>query len=171
MVYHHKQWWRMLTSGLLHADYTHLAVNMIVLYMFGSNMEIHFKYEHGSAGTFYFLVLYFLGIIVANIASVVRHKDNSSYNALGASGATSALVFANVALDPWHKTIGFIFIPPDLMPNIVFGLIYLAYCVYMSRRGSDNIGHEAHFYGALWGAVFMFITQPDLINLYLDKIR
>lgn len=167
---HHNQWWRMLTSGLLHADFMHLAINMFVLYMFGQNLEMFFKYLFGVNGIYYFLALYFIGIIVANISSVIKHKDNSGYNALGASGATSALVFAFVVLDPWGKTIGFFIIPAGVLPNIVFGILYLAYCVYMSRRGQDNIGHEAHFYGALWGAFFMFATVPNLIYLFLEKL-
>lgn len=170
LVVHHNQWWRMLTSGLLHADFMHLAINMFVLYMFGQNLEMFFKYLFGVNGIYYFLALYFIGIIVANISSVIKHKDNSGYNALGASGATSALVFAFVVLDPWGKTIGFFIIPPGVLPNIVFGILYLAYCVYMSRRGQDNIGHEAHFYGALWGAFFMFATVPNLIYLFLEKL-
>ncbi len=170
MVFHHRQWWRMVTSGLLHADFMHLAINMFVLYMFGGNMELYFKYGYGNSGVFYFLILYFTAIIIANISSVVKHKNNGEYNALGASGATSALVFAFLVLDPWGKTIGFFIIPPGLLPNIVFGALYLIYCAYMARRGGDNIGHEAHFYGALYGAVFMFITQPDLIKLFLEKL-
>lgn len=169
-VVHHNQWWRLLTSGLLHADITHLLINMFVLYMFGQNLEMYFQYFHGSNGIYYFLGLYFIGIIVANISSVIKHRGNSEYNALGASGATSALVFAFVVLDPWGMTIGFFFIPPGFLPNIIFGGIYLAYCVYMSRKGQDNIGHEAHFYGALWGAFFMFATQPNLIYQFLEKL-
>jgi membrane associated rhomboid family serine protease len=170
MIYHNNQWWRMLTSGLLHADFMHLAINMFVLYMFGSNMELYFKYELGSSGAIYFVLLYFTAIIVANISSVIKNRDNPNYHALGASGATSALVFAFVILDPWGKTIGFFFIPPGLLPNIAFGALYLIYCVYMSKRGGDNIGHEAHFYGAIWGAFFMFATQPYLIKVFLDKL-
>ncbi len=169
-IYHHKQWWRMLTSGLLHADMMHLAINMFVLYMFGSNLEEDFNDRFGSDGAIYFLLLYFVGIIVANISSVVKHRNNSHYNALGASGATSALVFAFVVLEPWAKTIGFFIIPPGLLPNIVFGGLYLLYCVYMSKSGQDNIGHEAHFYGALWGAFFMFATDPSLLKMFFEKL-
>lgn len=160
----------MLTSGLLHADYMHLAINMFVLYMFGNNLEHYFKYSHGSSGTIYFILLYFIGIIIANISAVIKHRDHISYNALGASGATSALVFAFVVIDPWAKTIGFFIIPPGLLPNIMFGGLYLLYCVYMAKRGQDNIGHEAHFYGALWGALFIFITEPDVMKMFFEKL-
>ena len=170
MVYHNRQWWRMISSGFIHADFMHLAINMFVLYMFGEIMEEYFNYVYGSNGAFYFLTLYLSSIIVANISSVIKHRDNGGYNALGASGATSALVFSFIVLDPWGKTVGFFFIPPGLLPNIAFGGLYLAYCVYMSKRGQDNIGHEAHFYGALWGALFMFASQPALIRLFLEKL-
>jgi len=169
-VVHSRQWWRLLTSGLLHADMIHLGINMLVLYMFGTNMEEYFKAVFGATGTMYFIILYVTGIIMANISSVYKFRNNSSYNALGASGATSALVFAYVVLDPWGKTIGFFFIPPGLLPNMVFGVLYLIYCAYMAKKGQDNIGHEAHFYGALWGAFFMFVVQPYLILLFLEKL-
>jgi membrane associated rhomboid family serine protease len=167
---HHRQWWRMLTSGLLHANLMHLAVNMYVLYGFGSFLELYFKVYIGANATFYYLALYFLGIIAANISSVIRHKDDPGYNALGASGATSALVFANIVLNPWHGSIGLIFLPSGFsLPNIVFGALYLAYCVYMSKKGTDNIGHEAHFYGALWGAAFMLAVDPGLAQNFLQR--
>jgi membrane associated rhomboid family serine protease len=168
---HHNQWWRPLTGGLLHGNWFHLIVNMLVLYMFGENLEDYFKYAMGSRGSIYFLALYFIGIVVANISAVIRHKDDPSYNALGASGATSALVFAFVVLQPWEKTIGFFFIPPGLLPNIVFGALYLVYCVYMAKRGGDNIGHEAHFYGAVWGALFMFVTQPGVLQDFFSTFH
>jgi membrane associated rhomboid family serine protease len=166
-IKHDRQWWRMFTGGLLHGNWMHLIVNMLVLYMFGGPLERYFKDSMGSMGSVYFLALYLLGIIIANISTVIKHKDNPSYNALGASGATSALVFAFVALEPWDKTIGFFFIPPGILPNIVFGALYLVYSAYMAKRVGDNIGHEAHFYGALWGVLFMFVSQPFLIENFL----
>lgn len=170
MTVHRKQWYRGLTSGFLHGSWMHLGINMFVLYMFGSQMERYFKYAHGDTGGMYYLGLYILGIVVANLSSIIKHRDNPSYNALGASGATSALVFSYIVLDPWAKSIGIFIIPPGIIPNIGFGALYLAYCVYMARNAQDNIGHETHFYGALWGAFFMFATQPGLLRVFINKL-
>lgn len=143
------QQYRFITSGFLHADFMHLLFNMFTLYFFGQAIEMYFK-GYGLGGTAAYLALYFLGLIVASIPSYMKHKDDPHYRALGASGAVSAVVFACVLFNPWG-IIGVMFIP---MPFIVFAVLYVWYCVYMSKRGGDNINHDAHLWGSLFGLAF-----------------
>lgn len=154
------QYYRLLTSGFIHADYQHLIFNMFTLYSFGSNMEYFFN-RHGR---FTFLIVYLVAIVLSSIPAYIKNKDNSRYLALGASGGVSAILFSSILLDPW---VMFVF-PP--VPAIVFGVIYLAYTYYMSKRNIDNIGHDAHFTGALVGILATIILEPSVISYFFDTI-
>src|SRR6187551_1925338 len=99
-IAHHKQWWRFFTHGLLHADFGHLIFNMLSLYIFGRYVEIVFTIIFGSFGWVYYLVLYVSALFFSSLFSFFKHKDNSYYNALGASGTVSAIIFAKILLDP-----------------------------------------------------------------------
>lgn len=165
----HKEYSRFLSSGFIHADWVHLGVNMYMLYLFGRFSESLFLFLFGhTGGKIAFLLFYLSAIVVSSIPSYFRHKDNYTYAALGASGATSALVFAYILYAPWQM---FIF-PP--VPAIVFGVLYLIYSSYMDRKGTDNIGHNQHFWGAVYGLTFvlvsMAITRPDMLAAVLDGI-
>jgi len=157
------QQYRFITSGFLHADWMHLLFNMLTLYFFGRIIEGLFE-GAGLGGKISYLLLYFLGLIVASIPSYQKHKNNYSYRALGASGAVSAVVFASVLFSPWN-TIYIYFIP---MPAVVFAILYIWYCVYMSKRGGDNINHDAHLWGSLFGLSFTIALvaalQPQLFE-------
>jgi membrane associated rhomboid family serine protease len=164
-----KEYYRFLSSGFIHADWIHLGVNMYMLYLFGKFSESLFLFLFGhTGGKIAYLLFYLSAIVVSSIPSYLRHKDNYTYAALGASGATSALVFAYILYAPWQM---FIF-PP--VPAIVFGVLYLVYSSYMDRRGGDNIGHNQHFWGAVYGLVFvivsMAITKPGMIGRVIDGI-
>ncbi len=164
-----KEYYRFLSSGFIHADWVHLGVNMYMLYVFGRFSEQMFLVLFGhTAGKIAFLLFYLSAVVVSSIPSYLRHKDNYTYAALGASGATSALVFAYILYDPWQM---FLF-PP--VPAIIFGVLYLAYSSYMDRRGTDNIGHNQHFWGAVYGIVFvlvsMAIASPGLIEVVIQRI-
>jgi biotin transporter BioY len=41
----------------------------------------------------------------------------------------------------------------------------------MSRKGTDNIGHDAHFFGAIFGFVFPFVFKPNLIGYFIDQLK
>lgn len=164
-----KQYYRFLSSGFIHADWVHLGVNMYMLYVFGRFSEGMFLALFGhTTGKIAYLLFYLSAVVVSSIPSYIRHKDNYTYAALGASGATSALVFAYILYDPWQM---FLF-PP--VPAIIFGVLYLAYSSYMDRRGTDNIGHNQHFWGAVYGIVFvlvsMAIASPGLIEVVIQRI-
>ncbi len=163
------QQYRFITSGFLHADYMHLFFNMITFYFFGRAIEAYFS-MYGLGGSISYLLLYFLGLVAASIPSYKKHKDHAQYRALGASGAVSAVVFASVLFNPWGTILVF-FVP---MPLIVYALIYIWYCVYMSKRGGDYINHDAHLWGSLFGLGFTIALiaalQPSLFSSVLQQL-
>ncbi len=155
------QFYRFLTSGFIHADYNHLIFNMLTLYFFGRAVESVMGEISGKLG---FLALYLGGIIVSDIPSYLKNRHNSSYASIGASGGVSSVVFAYILFAPWQW---FAF-PP--VPAIVYGAGYLAYCVYMSKKGSDGINHDAHFWGAIYGIVFTIINEPKLASFFVNQL-
>lgn len=164
MVKEHKQYYRFITAGLVHADYMHLGFNMLTMWFFGKFIEMAFQELFG--GKIYFLVFYVLALIVSDIPSYIRHRNNYSYRSIGASGAVSAVVFAFILFQPWAKIVVFV-IP---MPAILYGVLFLGYSVYMSRRGGDGINHDAHFWGAVFGIVFPLVIQPELARDFIQQI-
>jgi membrane associated rhomboid family serine protease len=108
-----------------------------------------------------------LSIGVSSIYTIIKHKDDSNYNAVGASGATSAVVFASLVFDPWHLIYFFGVIP---VPGIVFGVLYLFYSYRMGKKGQDNIGHDAHFWGAIFGLLYPLIVKPQLISYFFNQL-
>lgn len=157
MVREHNQYYRFITGGLVHADYMHLGFNMLTLWFFGRNIEIIFQQLFGNK--IYFLLFYVLALIVSDIPSYVRHRNNYSYRSIGASGAVSAVVFAAILFQPWATILVFV-IP---MWAILYGVLFLGYSVYMSRRGGDGINHDAHFWGAIFGVLFPLVLKWDVV--------
>ncbi len=160
---------RFITHGFVHADMRHLGINLFVLYMFGESVESGFNVMFGEAmGRGLFLLIYLGAIIFSSIPTYFKHKDNSYYSAVGASGGTSAIVFASILFSPWAW---FIF-PP--LPAIFVGIGYLVYSSYMGKKGNDNIGHDAHFWGSVWGLVltivFVQLLAPDYMQLFIDRL-
>ncbi len=155
------QWYRFLSHALVHANWPHLIVNMFVLYMFGRNVEVLYTILLRDTAWIAYLTLYVGGVIFASLPGYRRHVLNPSYRAVGASGAVSAVLFAQVLMMPTSE-VGFLFIPFPI-PAFVFGILYLVYSWYMDKRGGDNVAHDAHFYGAVFGIVFTAIMHPDLI--------
>ena len=149
------EYYRFFTSGLIHADFNHLFFNMFALYIFGGLVEdlFYIRLFGELWGRVAFILFYFSAVALASLPSYFRHQDNYAYSALGASGATSALLFIFVMYLPWHW---FIF-PP--LPGILIGVGYLWYSSYMDKRGVDNIGHNAHLWGAIYGIVFIIVAS------------
>ena len=163
-VYHKKQWYRVISHGFLHADWAHLFVNMFVLFFFGRSVENEFE-RLAINGTikspvFSFVLLYFASMVFATVTSIAKQKDNIWYNSVGASGAVSAILFTHIFFQPLAKLYFYAVIP---IPGIIFGVLYLGYSHYMSRRGNDNINHDAHFIGAVFGFLFPLLLEPKLI--------
>ncbi len=166
-VYHRKQYYRFITHGLVHGDWMHLLINMFVLWSFGTALQNDFSYHLGVNGPFNFMMLYVSAIPLASIYSFYKHKDNPGYNALGASGAVSAVLFASVFFDPWNLLLLFGVIP---IPGILFAVGYLYYSIRMSNKGTDNIGHDAHLWGAVYGFIFPILIEPKAITIFFDRL-
>lgn len=147
------QYYRLLTSGFIHSDWNHLIFNMFTLYSFGRIVESYYL----DSGILY-IILYLSAIVIASLPSFLKNRNNSFYRSLGASGGVSAILFFAIYYSPWSK-IGFFFLPIGI-PSILFALAYIAYTVYMSKRGTDNINHEAHLLGCLYGMLFAFLVDP-----------
>lgn len=161
-IQHFKNFYRFLSYALIHADWVHLLVNMMVLYSFGGIVEQYYGFYFGVKGILYFILLYIGGVAISTLPSYGKHKDDYSYTAVGASGAVSAVVFASIIFDPLSKI--YIFLIPIGIPAILFGGLYLFYSWYMGRKNIDNIGHDVHFWGAIFGFVFTIVLKPSLIS-------
>ncbi len=163
-----KQWYRLVSSGFLHADYMHLFINMFVLYSFGTAVEHYYLLIFGNAAPYLFLTLYITSIFAANTSTFYKQQNNQYYNSLGASGAVSAVLFTSILFDPYANVYFYGFIK---MPAILMGVAYLGYSYYMSRREtSDNINHEAHFYGAVYGVLFTIAFKPSLMLFFIKQL-
>ncbi len=145
--------YRFLTSGFIHADTQHLALNMVTLYFLGSSVE---KYAYAGR-TNLFIWMYLLAIILSSLPAFIKNKNNSYYSALGASGGVAAISFAFVYMAPWQILWLFFIIP---VPGILFAVFYLIYSNKMAKLGKDNIGHDAHFFGAVFGFAFSWAFDP-----------
>lgn len=163
-----KEWYRFLSYSLVHADFIHLALNMWVMYIFANNTMIAFTYFFGLKGVWYFILLYVGGTAFAVIKDYVDNKTNPLYNGIGASGAVSAIVFSSIIIFPTEKLM--IFPLPIPLPAYILGVLYLAYSYFMAQKGKDNIGHQAHFWGALYGVAFTIAIRPAFIVELFSKI-
>ncbi len=157
-----EEYYRFLTSGFIHADWNHLIFNMYALYMFGSQMEDFI------GSPFLYIVLYLSAIIISSIPPFIKNRNNSYYRSLGASGGVSAIVFFSIYYFPWSR-MGIIFIPIHI-PSIIFAVLYLMYSYFMSKRGTDNIGHDAHISGALYGMLFALLIDPTHGQSFLFQL-
>jgi membrane associated rhomboid family serine protease len=138
--------------------------------MFGGNVEATYSDADvfGTKGALFFILLYIGGLAMSSLYSYEKNKNNMYYNALGASGAVSAVVFAYIILAPTQKLI-FIFLPIPI-PAYLFGILFLGAEYYLGKRGQSNIGHDAHFGGAIYGIAFTLILKPSLLHTFIAQI-
>jgi membrane associated rhomboid family serine protease len=165
LIRERKQYYRFITSGFIHADLMHLAFNMITLYYFGRIVEVYFRQLFGPG---IFVLFYLLSMVVADIQTYVKYRNDYSYRALGASGAVSAVLFASILFNPWAKI--YLFFIPIGIPAFIFGILYLGFCIYMARRGGDNINHTAHLWGAVFGILFTIALEPRVATFFLQQL-
>ena len=169
-VWHRKEWYRMLTSGIIHSGWGHLFFNMLTLYFFGRVVEQYFSAAFGGVpGAVLYVVLYVSALAISSLGDLVKYRDNWNYNALGASGAVSAVLFASILFAP--KMGIYIYLIPIPVPGYIFAPLYLLYCWYMAKRNMDNIGHTAHFWGAVYGILFPIICKPDVLSFCLSQFN
>ena len=163
-----KEYYRLLTSGFVHADWTHLLVNMFVLYSFGEYIESFIINEFGSMqGRTIYLVLYLLNIILANIPTTIRHSHNPSFSSIGASGAVSGIIFIFILLQPWSILYLFFIVP---VPAIIAGVGYLIYSSWAANQGHGRLDHSAHFAGAISGMLMIVLLKPEIITSFLYRL-
>ncbi|MEE9373363.1 MAG: rhomboid family intramembrane serine protease, partial [Saprospiraceae bacterium] len=156
--------WRSITGGFLHANPTHLMVNMYMLYMFGSMVENFYVDMRGETGRLLYLGMYLSTIIIANLLTGISRKNDPSYRSVGASGATSGILFIYILEAPWAM---FIF-PP--LPAIILAIGYLVYSSWAAKNKNDNTDHMAHYYGAIWGVVFTLVFFPNTLSEFWHKL-
>lgn len=169
-VWHRKEWYRMLTSGIIHSGWGHLFFNMLTLYFFGRIVEQYFSAAFGGVpGAVLYVMLYVSALAISSLGDLVKYRDNWNYNALGASGAVSAVLFASILFAP--KMGIYIYLIPIPVPGYIFAPLYLLYCWYMAKRNMDNIGHTAHFWGAVYGILFPIICKPDVLSFCLSQFN
>ncbi|MEZ5106111.1 MAG: rhomboid family intramembrane serine protease [Draconibacterium sp.] len=166
-IIHQKEYYRLISHAFIHASWPHLIVNMFVLYFFGRGIEYYFGINFGNKATAFYLMLYFGGILASNIWSLISQKNNYYYNAVGASGAVSALLFAFIFFNPWEPLYLFAVLP---IPGILFAIGYLFYSYQMSKRKTDNVAHDAHFLGAVFGFIFPILLKPQLFQHFIDQL-
>ena len=147
------QQFRMISSGFLHVDIAHLAFNMIALYSFAPVIT-------QLLGNLSFLIIYFGSLIFGNVLTLILHKNDYNYRAVGASGAVTGIIYAAILVYP-DLAVNIMFIPIPI-PGLVFGLLYLLYSIYGMKAKNDSIGHTAHFGGAIGGFLFTLIKVPSL---------
>lgn len=157
-----KEAYRFLSHGFIHADFIHLFFNMLTLFYFGPVVEGYIL------GKSKFLILYITALVAASMYDYFKHRDNYYYRSLGASGAVSAVLFATIILDPWARNI--CLFGALCLPNILFGVLYIAYSTYMDKRGGDNVAHNAHLWGGVYGFVFAAIVRPDMFQSFLTRL-
>lgn len=157
------EYYRFISCGFIHADYIHLFFNMFALYMFGEVVQGYYSYI---GNPFLFPIMYLTGIIASSLPSYAKHKNNSYYRSLGASGGVSAVLFAYVYFAPW-QIIRIWFVP---IPGIIAAIGYLAYSAYMDKKGNDNVGHDTHFWGAVYGFLFTLLFDPTHGRIFFEQL-
>lgn len=166
-ISHQKQYYRFLTSGFIHRDHIHLLMNMISFYFFGRVIESIFGQLFQAMGGIYFIALYLIAIVVSDIPTYLKNKNNPGYHSLGASGGVAAVIFASIILLPLQKICLYFAL---CMPGFILGTLYLVYSYYQGRKANDGINHDAHLYGALFGLLFCAVLYPESLPDFFRQI-
>lgn len=151
-----------LTSGFLHADMPHLIFNMLTFYFFAFSLE-------RVVGSSKFLIIYLGSMILADITTIIKRKDDPNYHSVGASGAIAGVIFSFILFFPTSSM--YIMFLPIPIPAPLFGLIYLAYTYYSSKKSYDLINHEAHLWGSLAGIILTILVEPESLRIFIEDIR
>ena len=157
------QYHRLLSYGLLHADFNHLLFNMITLFFFGRAMEQVFVHYLGWLG---YVGFYMAALLLSVLPSYLKNRHNPDYRTLGASGAVSAVLFGFILLQPWALL--FVFFVP--LPAIVYAVIYIGYSLWRDHHGQDNINHSAHLWGAVVGVLATMWVVPNALDRFLERL-
>jgi membrane associated rhomboid family serine protease len=161
-----KRVYTLITSGLIHKDWMHLIFNMLSYFFFAQTLE-------AQLGHWQFGLLYVLSLVLSDLPSVAKHKDDYGYHSLGASGAVSAVIFGSILFDPLNPI--YIMLIPIPIYGVVFAVLYLVYCNYASKHARDNVNHDAHLFGAISGLAITLILHhqvlPEFIHTITEKVQ
>ncbi len=161
-----QEYFRFLTSGFIHSNWMHLIFNMITFYFFGRKVEMIFQYIFGSGAALIFVAFYIFAIVISDIPTFLKHRKNAYYNSLGASGGVSAVLFCSILYDPLSR-IYLYFIP---IPGFILGILYVIYSIRAGKSMGDNINHDAHLYGALFGIAFTILIDPAVVPAFIEQM-
>ncbi|GGZ22671.1 rhomboid family intramembrane serine protease [Echinicola pacifica] len=163
-----KEWSRFIRSGFIHKDGMHLLFNMITFYFFGRLVESFLTMKFGaSTGIIVFVLFYIAAIVIADIPTYLKEKAHPGYQALGASGGTSAAVFASIILMPMADICLFGIL---CLPGFILGILFLGYSAFKSKQQNDSINHDAHLYGAIFGIAFIVLLYPESLSHFIDQV-
>lgn len=157
---HEREYHRLFTAGFVHVGGAHLFVNMLTLFFFGPTVEM-------LLGPGRFLAVYFGSEMVANLATLIRYRNEPGYSAVGASGAISGVLFAYCLFFPWNLLYLFFALP---IPAIVFAVLYVAFSIYSARQGGGRVAHEAHLGGAIGGVLITLLVYPASFAIFLSQL-
>ncbi|MEO8669670.1 MAG: rhomboid family intramembrane serine protease [Tahibacter sp.] len=163
-INHHREYYRLVSYGLIHADGMHLLFNMMTLYFFGRVIEPLIVGHLGAIG----YIAFYIGALIASILpTYAQNKDNPEYRSLGASGAVSAVLFAYILIQPWSR----IYLYGAIgVPAIIYAALYIGYSIYMDRARKDNVNHSAHLWGAAYGIAFLLVMEPSVLSVFLTRL-
>jgi len=150
-----------ITSGFIHRDWMHLFFNMFSFFAFAFQLEY-------TLGHWQFALLYMASLILSDLPTISKHRDDYGYHSLGASGAISAVVFSFIMFNPMAELR--IFPIPIPIKAIIFGVLYLVYCVYASKQSRDTINHDAHFFGALSGVMITILLYHEVVQIFIQQL-
>ena len=172
-IHHKGEHYRFLTHAFIHGDFLHLLFNCVALYSFGSAIEEYFfpQLFGEKLGRIYYILLFTGGIYAASFTEYYRNRNNPAYSSLGASGAISSIMFCFIMVSPM-SLISLLFFP---MQGWIAGVLLLAVSYYLIRRKktsayTDNISHESHFWGAIFGMVFILVLKPALLKHFISQV-
>ncbi len=161
-VIRHRRWYQLLSSGFLHGSIGHLFVNMLTLYFFGPAIE-------GILGPRGFLLLYLGSLICGSLTTIIFHRGDPSYRAVGASGAVTGVVFSFALFRPFARL--FLFLIPVPIPAILFAVGYVLVSLFGIRSGWGRVGHAAHLGGAVGGVILTILIHPSVVRIFLSNFR
>lgn len=177
---HNKQYYRIFTHALIHADFIHLLFNMYIFYMFGQMLEPVFtnevafrnafpntEYWGSSMGYFYYILLYVGAVVFATLPAFRKQSDNPNYNSLGASGAVSAILMVFIVFYPTMTLLFFFIIP---MPAFLAGVVFFVAEYYMNKSRMTNIAHDAHIWGGIFGLAFITLVKPQVWVNFAQRV-
>jgi membrane associated rhomboid family serine protease len=159
-VFRGERTYTIITSGFIHKDWTHLIFNMMSYFFFAFRLEAYL-------GHWQFGLLYMASLVLSDLPTIIKQKDDYGYHSLGASGAISAVIFSCILFDP-RSSMYLMFLPIPI-PAWLFGILYLAYCMYASKQSRDAINHDAHFFGAISGIMITILLYHQIIPHFLGQ--